>query len=268
MDKREILKYALLFIPLLALDERAFAEYIRATNEEEIILVSTDQEVRMGKSLIKDVVKEFGLDEDNIIQNRIDTIGQNIAAVCDRKDISYHFNVLKGEKLKPEERLNAFAIPGGYIFIFRDMVNLMETDDEIAGILAHEVGHVAAKHSIKKIQGSLGAMALNLAGARMARDPETRMRINAAIGLLMMSYSREDESTADRLSVRYLKKAGYNPEAILSSIDKMMEEYRKMPIRDYTPYQSHPYMAERKAIVKKEIYGSMDFVDFINEPQP
>lgn len=242
------------------------AEYIRATDEEEIILIPAESEIRMGKSISKDVEKRFGLYKDTFLQERIDDIGQKLAAVSDRRDITYHFKVLEGEELKKEHRINAFALPGGYVYIFKDMVEFMESDDEIAGILAHEIGHIAAKHSVKKLQGSLGAMALNLLGVAMTSDNKTKGRMNAAIGLLMTSYSRKDEEMADKLSVRYVKKAGYDPKAILKTMDKMIKMQREMPIRVYSAYQSHPYYSERKAALKKEVYGRVDFVDFINAP--
>lgn len=263
---RYLTLYIIVSISLLLLPVAGRGEYIRATNEEEIILVSTESEIRMGKSLAKGVEKKFGLDDDVFLQKRISDIGKKIASVCDRKDITYHFKVLKGEDLKPEQRVNAFALPGGYIYIFKDMVKLMENDDEIAGVLAHEVGHITAKHSIKKLQSSLGAMAFRILSSGIATNNETKGRAHAAIGLLMMSYSREDEATADKLSVRYAKRAGYDPKAIISSIDKMIDIHRKMPIRKYSDYRTHPYLSERKAAVKREIYGRMDFVDFINTP--
>lgn len=259
------LAYILISIILLS-PGTGHAEYLRATNSEEVILISTDTEVKIGRSMFKDIKEKFGIYEDVALQERINSIGQKIAAVCDRKDIKYRFYVLEGKDLKPEQRINAFAVPGGYVYIFKDMVGLMESDDEIAGVLAHEVGHVAAKHSVKRAQGSLGALALNLVGTQMASDNRTRFQVNQAIGHLMLSYSREDEKVADKLSVRYLKRAGYDPEAILNSVDKMIEKHRQAPPRTFTGYQTHPYLAERKSNVKKEIYGRIDFVDYINEP--
>ena len=113
---------------------------------------------------------------------------------------------------------------------------------------------------------AMGAMALNLLGVAMTSDNKTKGRMNAAIGLLMTSYSRKDEEMADKLSVRYVKKAGYDPKAILKTMDKMIKMQREMPIRVYSAYQSHPYYSERKAALKKEVYGRVDFVDFINAP--
>jgi len=251
---------------LLSFSGTGICEYIRATNSDEVILVPTESEVNMGKSLAGSVEKRFALDDDTSLQKRINDIGQRLASVCDRKDITYSFSVLSGQELEPEYRLNAFALPGGHIYIFRAMVDLMESDDEIAAVIAHEIGHIAAKHSVKRFQGSIGMTLLQLLTARIKADNETKSRAFNAVGLLMMSYSREDEAMADKLSVRYVKKAGFNPEGVIGSIDKMWAKYRKMPIKKYTDYQTHPYTSERMAAAKKEVYGRMEFVDFINTP--
>lgn len=244
----------------------SFAEYIRATNEETPILVSIESEMKMGRSLARAAEKKHGLLENTVLQKRISDIGQKIASICDRQDIRYNFKILKGEKLKPHERINAFALPGGYVYLFEDMISLMETDGEIAAIIAHEVGHIAAKHSVKRLQGSLGAMAFQLLAAGASRNAATRSRANQALGLLLMSYSREDEATADRLSVKYLRDAGYDPKAAISAIAKMSDVYQKMPIRKYTSYRSHPLISERMSTIKQEVHGRIDFVDFINTP--
>ena len=246
--------------------QSSHAEYNRATAQDELIFVSTQREVRMGESLAKKVEKKFKLASDVLLQKKIDGIGQDIARVCDRRDISYHFKVLSGSDLKPEQRINAFALPGGYVFMFKDLVDKLESDDEIAAVLAHEVGHICAKHSIKRLQGSLGAMALQVLTSRMESDRETKAKAYSAINLLMLAYSREDEFMADRLGVKYSKLAGYNPEGAIKVIEMLADMQREAPIRRYTGYRTHPYLAERKAMIKQEVYGQMDFEDFINKP--
>ncbi len=244
----------------------AYPEYIRATEEEELILISTASEVKFGSSLSKKTEKRFGLDEDFRLQSRINEIGRKIAAVCDRRDITYVFRVLKGEDLEREQKLNAFALPGGYVYIFREMVEFLDEDDQIASVLAHEVGHIAAKHSVTRLQGSLGAMLLQMLANAASSSNEARVRTNKALGLLMTSYSREDETMADRLSVRYMQEAGYDPAGALRVIEKMADLQSETPLRKFTSYRSHPYLAERIAAIRKEMRGRMDFVDFMNSP--
>lgn len=264
--KTAYLVFKILGIALASIPPLAYAEYNLATKEDELILVSTEREVRMGSSIAKNVDQKFGLADDVLLQKRVDRIGQDIARICDRKDIRYHFKVILGPKLKPEQRINAFALPGGYVYIFKDLVDKLGNDDEIAAVLAHEVGHVAAKHSIKRLQGSLGAMALQMLSSRMEADGETKARAHAAITLLMMAYSREDEFLADKLAVKYTRLAGYDPEGSVKVIEKLIQIQRKARIRPYTGYRTHPYLAERKAVIRKEIHGQMEFVDFINMP--
>jgi predicted Zn-dependent protease len=262
-----MLKILLSILLLISIPSIAHAEYNLATEENELILVSTEKEIEMGKNISKNVEKRFKLANDELLQQKIDGIGQDIARVCDRKDISYYFRVLAGEDLKPEQRINAFSLPGGYVYIFKDLVQKLEDDDEIAAVLAHEVGHIAAKHSVKRLQGSLGMMALRILTSRIESEPETRGRANAAINLLMMDYSREDEFLADKLAVKYTRLAGYDPEGNIKVIDMLIETQRKGPIRPYIGYRTHPYLAERKAMISKEISGHMAFDDFINMPE-
>ena len=255
------------FLTVLLNPGHLYAEFLSATKQDELILVSTEQEVRMGKSIAKSAEKRFKLASDELLQKKVDEIGQRIVKTCDRKDITYHFKVLAGESLKPEQKINAFALPGGYIYVFEDLVHMFNTDNQIAAVLAHEIGHIAAKHNIKRLQASLGATALKIITSHAESDRGTKNRADVAIGLMMMAYSREDEFMADRLGVKYMKLAGYDPAGSVEVIDKMIELQRKAPLRKYTGFRSHPYLAERKAVVRKEIHGQMEFVDFINLPQ-
>jgi len=265
--KKIFLLLNIAFLIIITVVPHASAEYNLATEEEELILISDEKEVKMGETLSKEVVKKFQLAQDPLLQKRINDIGQKIVKTCDRKDIDYYFSVLLGPDLKPENRINAFALPGGYIYIFKDLVEMLDSDDEIAAILAHEVGHITAKHSIKRLQGSYGLAALQILVVGSPSSRETKLRAHSAVGLLMMAYSREDEFMADKLGVKYLKLAGFNPEGSVGVIDKLIDIQRKAPIREYSGFRTHPYLAERKAIVRKEIHGRMEFDDYINLPE-
>ena len=256
----------LLFTISLLSITSALADYNPATGEDDLVIISEAQEVRMGKSLAKGIEERFGLTKDTGIQERVDGIGQKLAGVCDRPELTYSFRVLAGEDLEEEQRHNAFALPGGYVYIFKEMVEDTQSDDELAAILAHEIGHIVAKHSAKKLQNSIGMTGLNLIGAVVPGDERAKRKASIAIAELMMAYSRQAEFEADKLSVIYLKKAGYDPKAAVTFMERMLEKQLKGKIHRYYYFRTHPYISERKAMLNKEIEGKFAFDDYINAP--
>lgn len=240
-------------------------EFETSTGDEDIVFMSTDSEVNLGDSLSKSVEKQFTVVEDEAMQARVQEIGQRIASVCDRKDIFYHFTVIDDEK-KEKPIVNAFALPGGYVYLFKDLCDEVQSDDELAGIIAHEVAHIVARHGVKKMQASLGYNILVLLAHRVEDNPANVGRAYSAIHSLMLSYSREDEAVADNFSVKYVKKAGFNPEGVINFLTRLLEIQKERPERRFFGSMSHPYLSVRLANVKKEVYGKMDFVDYINIP--
>ena len=238
-------------------------EYNTATGEEDIMLVSTEKEINMGRRIAEGLEDnpEITLDPDPIMTERVRKLGDRIARVSDRKEVNYNFSVID------EEDVNAFALPGGYIFVFKGLVEKVETDDELASVLAHEVAHIVARHSIKRLQGGFGYNILQIlvvaAGGSGVRDVGSA---NAALGQLVMAYSREDEALADRMAVKYLEKAGFDPMAMVSFLEKMQEVHKESPIRPYSYYRSHPNLADRIRMVKQEIGGEINFTDYMNKP--
>ena len=167
--------------------------YNTATHEEETYFYSTDKEIKIGESLAQKVEREFKPEEDPLIQQRVEVIGRKLAAVNERKDIKYYFKVLDVKDV------NAFALPGGYVYIFRGLWDKIEDDDaKIAAVLAHEVGHIAARHSIKRVQASFGVNLLSiLVAVSPSPDAYSKNKAMAGIGQLILAYSREDELQAD-----------------------------------------------------------------------
>lgn len=254
-----------LFFYLFWLGPTFAIEYDTSEGHEDIIFISTDTEVNIGDSLSAKVEKRFEVVKDKKMQEKVDKIGQRIAMVCDRKDIIYHFTVIEDKKSK-EPIINAFALPGGYVYIFKDLYEKVDSDDELAGVIAHEVGHIVARHSIKKMQASFGGNIFLIVGSQAETTPQNLRYAQEAIFSLLLAYSREDEIFADKLSVKYMKKAGFNPEGVLTFLKKLLEYERKKPARRYSYHRTHPYLSIRISNVKKEIYGKIDFVDYINIP--
>jgi predicted Zn-dependent protease len=257
-DKLPIFVTILLMVPFLA---GGMASINPATEEEEIVFISLAKEKNMGRNIDKQARKHYKLPVDPLTQKRIEEIGERLAEGTDRKNIIYHFTVLNDET---EDSYNAFAAPGGYVYIFDDLIEVMKTDDRIAAVLAHEMGHVEAKHSIKRLQGSLGTTLLLILGSQMSPNRGDFAAANQAIGQLMMAYSRHDERQADELSVKYMKRAGFDPEGTIQALKTLKGLRKKGPLMRYMYYKSHPYLSERVAHLKNTIKGYTDFDSYIN----
>ncbi|MCK9604580.1 MAG: Maf family nucleotide pyrophosphatase [Candidatus Omnitrophica bacterium] len=243
-------------------------EYNLATRQEESYYYnySTDKEVQMGRSIAIQVEKEYKLTDDPLLQKRVEDIGKKIVAVCDRKEIDYYFLVID------DEEINAFSLPGGFIFVNRGLVEKVANDDELAGVIAHEVGHIVARHSIKKLQALQGYSLLNLlvaAGAASGSSSagELGAAAEAAFVELLLGYSREDELLADQLGTRYEKSAGYNPRGMITFLQKLQEVNRRKPLQPRSYYKTHPYIPDRIRVVKQELGDKADFDDYINTEQ-
>lgn len=234
--------------------------YNTATHEEETYFYSTDKEIKIGESLSRRIESEFKPDNDPLIQQHINNIGQQLARENERKDLRYYFKVLDVKDI------NAVALPGGYVYIFKGLWEKIEKDDaKIAAVLAHEIAHIAARHSIKRIQASLGVNVLSvLIAVSSGSDQYSKSKAMAGIGELMLAYSREDELQADFLATKYMSQSEYNLSAVLDVLQILQEEQRKKPLRS-TILQTHPYISERKKLVKQQINkGNIGFDDYIN----
>ncbi len=249
-----------LSIMLVFLPGCASQEYNAATGTQDIIFVTTDKEIDIGRRIAEGIKKhpDIILDPDPLMTKRVREIGERIASVSDRKEVSYTFRVID------KDDINAFALPGGYIFVFRGLVDKVGSDDELAAVIAHEISHVVARHSVKRLQGGIGYNILQILMA--VTGTNDARRIDAALGHLIMSYSREDEALADRIALKYLKEAGFNPMAMIDFLRKLQATQRKADVKPYSSYRSHPYIADRIRMVKKELTGEVDFSDYMNKP--
>lgn len=233
--------------------------YNPATGKQESVFTPSEgREEKSGQAISKRVEKKFESVDDWPLQAKLQAIGQKLADVCDRKDIGYHFEILN------HKEINAFALPGGYIYVFKGLMDKIDSDDEIAGVLAHEIGHTAARHVAKRVRGSIGLNALAILLANTESDATSKAQAYAGLTELMLQYSREDELEADRLAVKYMRLAGYNPQAMITFLKKLRKiEYEK-PIQRYNIHKTHPYIADRIKNIKEQISGTIDFEDYIN----
>lgn len=238
----------------------ATSEYNLATEREETLLFDTEKEINMGNSIASYVEQEFPVNTDADVNARVDAIAKRLEAACDRKELHYTVRVLD------KDEVNAFALPGGYIYVFKGLVDKVDNDDQLAGVIAHEFGHITAKHAMKRLQASYSYTLLQvLAGA--TGNAHMMQGIDLAFASILSGYSRQDEFEADRLSVKYMKKAGYNPQAMANFLAKLQQITAKEPIRPYTYWRTHPFTSQRIAAVEQELTGTTTFRDYIRLTQ-
>lgn len=233
-------------------------EYNIVTGKEETFYYSTDKEVQMGQSIAREVEKEYKLNEDPLLQKRVEDIGQKIVSVCDRKDIDYHFKILE------DEEINAVSLPGGFVYVNKGLIDKVANDDELAGVLAHEVGHVVARHSIKKLQALMGYSLFSILVAQVSKGGGVGTAADAAFTELLLGYGRDDELLADQLAARYTKLAGYDPHGMIAFLEKLQDINRRKPLMPKSYFKTHPYVPDRIRIVKQELGEKIDFSDYIN----
>jgi predicted Zn-dependent protease len=242
------------------------SQFNLATQQQEYTITSTEKEVDIGRTLASRVARELSVVADEPLQQRVRAIGERIAAICDRQDLLYHFAVVQ------DDDVNAFSLPGGYVFINSGLMKKISNDDELAGVIAHEVAHVTARHAVKHYESNLGLQLVQLA-TLAARQSDTAGGVGIAMQAAQLAYSRQDELEADRLAVKYVKAAGYNPKGILTFLEKLQDldraQVHYLPSGIVRPHyaMTHPYVPERKRAVKEALFGVADYLDYLNTPQ-
>lgn len=222
--------------------------YNPATGRRETVL-STDLERSLGEV----ARAQMGLTSLSVGQvppealERVQAIGEGIARVSDRQDLPYRFGVIQADSL------NAFTLPGGTIYVHTGLLEKAD-NEELAAVLAHEVGHVAARHVAKHLQAGLGfSVLLSIANAAGASPQAVRLT-DSLYGLIEKGFSRQDELEADRLAIRYTWRSGHDPAALGRFFEKMLEEHPESAADEALVWQrTHPLTRERIRHAEAEI---------------
>jgi len=225
------------------------------TGKSDFALVSESEEINQGHSYHKQIIAEYGVYDDPILQKYVNGIGQELAASSHRAHLRFTFTVLDS----PE--INAFALPGGYVYITRGIMAYLDSKAELAGVLGHEIGHVTARHSVRQQSGQMASTLLGvLITATTGQSGLGDLSNQLSTGIIR-GYGREHELEADRLGAEYLHLSGYDPEIMLEVIGvlKDQEVYEqalaKKENRDpniyHGVYSTHPRNDDRlKTVVR------------------
>ena len=211
------------------------------------LLVGCDEddiERSLGKQTSAAVEKEFGLNNDPVLGAWVNTLGHSLVGQSKRQGIPYHFRVVN------TDMVNAFAAPWGYIYVTQGMLRFAQSEDELAFVVGHEVGHVANRDSIKSFKNSI---LFNIGVALLGTQSETLANIGGiGAGLLMLSYSRDDENDADLSGSAFAYASGYDPAGSTAFFQRLMTEIEKdRPSSFEHIFMTHPPTDKRLAAEKK-----------------
>lgn len=197
------------------------------------LLMPVSQEVRMGKDIRKEVLKQYRVYDTGGLQAYVERVGQAVVKYADRQDIEYTFTVLD------DPMINAFAIPGGDIFVTRGLLTVFENEAQLAAVLGHEAGHQVERHIMKKIRAD---MAFNFLWAMATEGQQVPLPADILKNLVFQAYGRGDEFKSDALGQRYAYEAGYDA----SQMDEVFEEFaRRDPGKTPQWLRSHPLSTDR-----------------------
>jgi len=199
-----------------------------ATGKTDIVLMSEYSEIGKGREMHEQLMADgTAAYDDEKVQAYVNRIGQRVAATSARPDIAYTFTVLDSEDI------NAFAFPGGYIYINRGLMAYLDNEAELAAVLAHEIGHVTARHAVRQHSAQAANQTLAQLTYILTRSGDLASASNQYGASLVRGYGREHELEADAEGAAYLHAAGYDPDALLEVIGvlKDQEQYEKARAR-------------------------------------
>lgn len=215
------------------------------TGEDEFMLFPEHQDITIGRKYAPEVEKQMGGKiADEILQGYIDSVGQKIARVSHKPDLEYHFTALD------HKSLNALALPGGYVFVTRGMLEKLKTEAQLAGILAHEVTHVVARDSSVAMSREIGISVLLSAAATQDVPQGVLTAADVTRQILGLHYSRKDEQDADLAGLDYMVEAGYDPQGMIETMQMLQDQQSVRPIEFYS---THPNPENRMAYLTLKI---------------
>ena len=231
------------------------------TGRRELNFINEEREISLGRNASYSISQEYGVYKNTALENYVNEVGQRLVSVSDRNSIPYEFHVID------MPFLNAFALPGGYIYITRGLLAELDNEAQLASVLGHEIGHVCARHSASQLSEQVAFQVLTLAAIATPGAREMAPVTAALTQSITLGYSREKEFEADAMGLAYMYRAGYDPMQVsifLSQLSRMSQG-----ATGYSVYCStHPDIFDRISATRneaKQIVGFAISMDKIRE---
>ena len=188
------------------------------TGKPDVVTMSEAQEIELGRRMHPQIVSEFGRYEDELLQAYVNDLGQRIAAQSHRPELQYTFTVLDSDDV------NAFALPGGYVYITRGILAYLNSEAELVAVMGHEVGHITARHTVRQQTGATAAGVGATVIGILTGSGDLAGMANMAGTALVSGYGRDMELEADRLGAEYLGRLGYDPAAMIEVVSLLKNQ--------------------------------------------
>jgi predicted Zn-dependent protease len=215
------------------------------TGEEEFMLMGEQQDVAIGKKYAPELEKQMGGKINNVaLQNYVNSVGQKVANVSHRRSWNYQFVALE------DDMINAFALPGGYIFITKGMLSKLTTESQLASILAHETAHVVARDTAALMSREIGIGILLSAAVSDSTSRTARTAADLTRQIIGFRFSRRDEKDADLAGLDYMVRAGYDPNGMVETMQILESQQKERPIEFFS---THPNPENRIVYLKSRI---------------
>jgi len=203
--------------------------------------ISPQEEAQLGAQYSAEINRQLPIVQNSAVHSYINQLGRSIAARVDPR-LNYTFYVVDA----PE--VNAFAVPGGYIYVNKGLIQRAATMSELAGVLGHEIGHVVERHGLEQMARMQNtSLGVNLAYILLGRQPGTleQVALQGGAGVFFASHSRSDENQADRVAVQYMIQSGIDPNGMVAMFQRLLEEQKSSPNAVAQWFSTHPTTQER-----------------------
>jgi predicted Zn-dependent protease len=218
------------------------------TGKRQLVLMSEAQEIEMGRESAPQIAASMGIYDDAALQRYVESVGMPMAKGSERPNLPWQFQVVD------DSLVNAFAVPGGFLYVTRGILAHMNSEAELAGVLGHEIGHVTARHSVAQYTKSMGAQLVLLPAALIPELSPVTQLLGTGMQVLLLKYSRDDERQSDELGVRYMTKAGYDAEEMVKVFATLGRIGAKSGADGLPEWlSSHPNPGNRQQLIRAQI---------------